>query len=365
MKILYITPDIKNSGGIARVVALKANYLVSVLNYKVDILTVNDCDGDFFYPFDSKIQWFTIDKCKNKALFLWRYLQLIKKTIYDQKPDIVIVCDAVLWIFIPWLIKSKTPLVFETHVSVNLKKIQKKGFLNKIRSEIILFLKRITSRKFDKFIVLTERAAKEWKINNSKVIPNPVSFISENQARLQNKKAIAVCRHSYEKGLDRLLLIWKEILKKYPDWILDVYGQWDADLKYQKIAEKMKIAKKINFISPVADIEDCYNQSSVFLMTSRSEAFPMVLLEAMNCGLPSIAYDCSSGPGEIIQNNQNGFLIEDDNIDLFVEKLELLIKDEDLRLELGKNAKKTTEQYEIQLIMNTWIALFEDLKKPS
>lgn len=161
------------------------------------------------------------------------------------------------------------------------------------------------------------------------------------------------------------MLIWKEVLKNHPDWILDVYGQWDADLKYQKIAEGIKISNSVNFISPVADIENCYKQSSVFLMTSRSEAFPMVLLEAMNCGLPCIAYDCSSGPGEIIENNQNGFLIEDDNIGLFVEKLELLMKDKDLRLELGENAKKTTEQYEIQLIMNTWIALFEDLKKTS
>jgi len=366
MKILYITPDITNSGGIARVISLKTNYLVSALNYEVSILTVDDSDSDndsdFFYEFNPEIQWFRINKTKKTLLFLWRYMCLIKKTISDKNPDIVIICDAVLWVFIPWFIKIKMPVIFETHVSIYLKKIKKQSLLSKLRFETVYFFKRKTFKKFQKIIFETYGGSKEWNLKNSKVIPNPMSFRGKKNIIIENKKAIAVCRHSYEKGIDRLLEVWKRIIQNHPDWTLDIYGQWDTDLVYQNMANDLQVSGNVTFFEPRIDIQKGYEQSSILLMTSRSEAFGMVLIEAMNCGLPCIAYDCPIGPKAIIENNENGFLIEDGNIDLFVEKLEILIENEDLRLELGKKAKISSEQYAIETIMQTWTTLFEDLK---
>ncbi|MBX9806832.1 MAG: glycosyltransferase family 4 protein [Flavobacteriaceae bacterium] len=365
MKILYITPDITNSGGIARVISLKANYLVSVLGYEVCILSPNKAKSDFFYDFNPKIEWKKFDNSKNKLLFSWNYFRLIRKTIAQKKPDIIIVCDAVSWVFIPWLVKTKMPILFETHVSISLKKILNNGLRSNIRPKIVQFFKKITARKFDKYIFETQAGSKEWNIKNSIVIPNPISFVSQNLASLENKKAIAVCRHSYEKGIDRLLVIWKKVLKNHPDWNLDIYGQWDSDLRYQKMAESFKISKNVNFIAPTIDIQNRLNQASVFLMTSRSEAFGMVLIEAMACGLPCIAYDCPIGPSEIIENKVDGFLIEDDNIDLFVEKVALLIEDKSLRLEMGKKAKKSIEKYNIDEMMQKWNELFIDILSKS
>ena len=114
MKILYITPDLTNSGGIARVISLKTNYFVSVFNYDVHILAANDINIDFFYDFNEKIQWHTIQNSKRSLLFLWNYLRLIKKVISEEKPDKIIVCDAVLWVSIPWFIKTKITILFET-----------------------------------------------------------------------------------------------------------------------------------------------------------------------------------------------------------------------------------------------------------
>lgn len=361
MKILYITPDITNSGGIARVVSLKANYLVSVLDYEVCILTENTAKSGFFYNFSSKIEWEIFENSKNKLLFSWNYFRFIRKLISNKKPDIIIVCDAVMWVFIPWFVNIKTPIIFETHVSISLKKILDNGYFSGIRAKAVQFLKKITATKFDKFIFETEAGSKEWKINNSVVISNPNSFVSQNLAALENKKAIAVCRHSYEKGIDRLLLIWKKVLENYPDWNLDIYGQWDSDLQYQKMAESLKISKNVNFIVPTIEIQSRLKQASVFLMTSRSEAFGMVLIEAMDCGLPCIAYDCPIGPGQIIENNGNGFLIEDNNIDLFVEKVVLLIEDKNLRLELGKKANESVRKYNVDEIMKKWNELFNKL----
>ena len=361
MKILYITPDITNSGGIARVISLKANYLVSVLDYEVCILTENSAKSDFFYDFSPKIEWEKFENSKNKLLFSWDYFCFIRKLISNKKPDIIIVCDAVMWAFIPWFIKTKTPILFETHVSISLKKILNNGLLNPIRAKIVLFFKKIAAEKFDKFIFETEAGSKEWNTENSVVIPNPISFNVQNIAKLENKTAIAICRHSYEKGIDRLLVIWKKIQENHPDWNLDIYGQWDADLQYQKMAESLKISKNVNFIAPTIDIQSRLNQAAVLLMTSRSEAFGMVLIEAMSCGLPCVAFDCPIGPSEIIENNQNGFLIEDHNIDLFVEKVALLIDDKNLRLTMGKKANQSAKKYNIDAIMGKWNELFIEI----
>lgn len=362
MKILYITPDITNSGGIARVISLKTNYLIDKLNYEICILTVNNNSSDSFYEFNPKIKWFKITQSKNKLLFVWRYRSLIKKSVSQTNPDVVVFCDSTLSVFIPWMVKIKKPIVFETHISAYLKKIINKGFLNAIRFVIVRFFKKITFKKMDKFIVLTQEAANEWDINNCKIIPNPRSFSLLRKSNLENKKVIAICRHSYEKGLDRLLLIWEKIVEKHPDWSLDIYGEWNTDRTYQKMAVNLEISNSVNFIAPVVNIQESYQNASIFLMTSRSESFPMALIEAISSGLPCVVYDCPNGPNAIIKNNENGFLIEDGNENLFLEKLGLLIDNKNLRVEIGDKAFKSAEQYDIEIIMKIWDDVFKDLK---
>ncbi len=360
MKILYIAPDITDSGGISRVVSLKTNYFVANLNYKVVILSVNE-GSNRFYNFNSDIKWYNIKKTKNAFLFLWNYIHLIKKTILNEKPDVIVVCDAVFWLFIPWFIKTAIPMVFETHFSASFEKVKNKSFYTKFRSHLVHFFKNKTIKKFTCLVSITDEGSKEWNAKNNVVIPNPVSFNVEQKANLVNKKAMAVCMNPHIKGLDRLLLVWSRVIEKHADWILDIYGQWDANSEYQKMATTLKISSNVNFLLPTTNIQSSYNQSSVFLMTSRSEAFPMVLLEAMVSGVPCIAYDCPSGPRAIIKPGINGFLIEDGNLDSFVEKLELLIEDENLRFQMGINASESVAVYDLEIIMKKWQNLFDSL----
>jgi glycosyltransferase involved in cell wall biosynthesis len=363
MKILYIVPDITDSGGISRVVSLKTNYLVSQLNYEVLILSVNDCFSKPFYDFDSAIKWYNFKNSKKGFLFLKEYISFIKQTITNEKPDIIVVCDAVLWLFIPWFIKTKIPLIFETHFSVFFEKSKIKSIYSKLRSKLVRFLKQKTISKFTCLVTLTKGESVVRQAKKSIVIPNPIPFIVKNKAALINKKAMAVCMNPYVKGLDRLLLVWSRIIQNHPDWTLDIYVQWIYNTDFIKMAEDLKISTSVNFFPPTTDIQNSYNQSSVFLMTSRSEGFPMVLLEAMASGVPCISYDCPSGPRAIIKDEENGFLIEDGNVDSFVQKLELLIQDENLRIQMGINAQQSVEKYEIEGIMKKWEKLFLELKK--
>jgi glycosyltransferase involved in cell wall biosynthesis len=363
MKVLYIVPDITDSGGIARIIALKTNYLVTHFKYDVCILSVNNCQTKSFYDFDQAIRWYNICKINNPFLFLKIYIHFLKKTISLEKPDVIIVCDAVLWVFIPWFLKTKIPLIFETHFSVKYQKENNDSFYNKIRTKIVLFFKQNTINKFYGSVFETIAGSLEWNLKQSKVIPNPLSFNVNNTAILVNKRVMAVCMNPYVKGLDRLLLIWAKVIENHSDWVLDIYGQWDTDLKYSKMVNDLNISNNVNFCMPTATIQDKYNQSSLFLMTSRSEAFGMVLIEAMACGLPCVAYDCPIGPRAIIEENVNGFLIEDGNAKSFVQKVKLLIEDENLRIQMGRCAQESVKKYEINSIMKQWESLFESLVK--
>ena len=120
--------------------------------------------------------------------------------------------------------------------------------------------------------------------------------------------------------------------------------------------------KNIEFHDSVKNIEEKYLESSIFVLPSRSEGFGMVLIEAMSCGLPVISFDCPFGPKNIISNEEDGFLIENGNIEAFAEKLKLLIKDSDLRQKLGKNGIEKSKQYEPFEIVNQWDQLFKNLK---
>lgn len=361
MKILYIAPDVTDSGGISRILSLKANYLVTQMDYQISILSVNDCRSKRFYDFNSEIKWINIKKAKNTFLFLKDYINLIRKTIAVKKPDVIVVCDAVLWVFIPWFIKFEIPIVFETHVSKFLKKSDKPTLFRKLISPLISLIKSKTFKIFDKVVFLSQDCSNEWKLINSVVIPNPVTFLVEKESSLDNYRAITIARHSYEKGIDRLLMIWKKIAKEHSNWCLDIYGEWNEDNKYQQLAIDLGISNSVNFFPPTLDIKDKYLESSIYLMASRSEAFPLVLIEAMNCGLPCVSYDCPSGPKNIIEDNENGFLIEDGNSNDFEKKVALLIEDKELRIRMGKKAKLSIEKYQIDKVMNQWDGLFHEI----
>jgi glycosyltransferase involved in cell wall biosynthesis len=362
MKILYIAPDITDSGGISRVLSLKTNYLIKELNYDVSILSVNDCLSNRFYDFEPAIKWYNCKESKNTILFLKNYISLIKKTISAEKPDCIVVCDAVLWLSIPWFVKTEIPIIFETHFSVFFEKSKNKSLYSKFRAKLVRFLKQKTVGKFSCIVYLTNEESLERRSKKSIVIPNPLPFTVNNKAALVNKKAMAVCMNPYVKGLDRLVLIWSKIIKNHPDWELDVYGNWESNDVFQKMVSDLNISRSVNFLPPTTDIQNSYNQSSLFLMTSRTEAFGMVLIEAMSSGVPCIAYDCPTGPRTIIDEGINGFLIEDDNLDSFVQKTELLIEDENLRILMGKNAKNSVSKYDLDSVMMQWKSLFEEVK---
>ena len=365
MKLLYIVPSINNEGGVARVLSVKTNYLVEKLGYEINILTQNNGNYPLFYEYNPKIKLHDITLKGNKIFFFFKYKKALNQNVKFINPDIIIVCDNGLKAYtIPFFLKTNKPLIFESHGSRFVEeKLFKKNFLLTFVLKIKYIFKKIGASKFDKLIALSSESLKEWNSKSGIVIPNFLCFQTNNFSDLNSKKVIAVGRHSYEKGLDRLLLIWKKILEKHPDWILEIYGKSNKNQELQKLANSLNIGTNVTFFEPVKNINDKFLETSIMVLTSRTEGFGMVIIEAMATGLPVIAYDCPVGPRSIITNNENGFLIEDGNVNLFVEKLNLLIENENLRIEMGNKAKENSNRYNLDTIMLQWKNLFEELIK--
>lgn len=361
MKLLYITQRANEEGGVQRVLAIKTNYLIEKFGYEVSIITQNQGNENLFFEFNKQISFYDISLKSNKAFNLLRYKKELQEYIKKIQPDCIIVCDFALKSFsIPFLINTNIPIIFEAHGSrFNEYKDSRFGFTNKFKYKY----RNYCAAHFFSFVALSEESLNEWSVKKSIIIPNPLWIKTKTFSDLKAKKIIAVARHSYEKGIDRLLQIWKVVSQKHPDWLLEIYGKEDEDLGLQNVAKKLKIEKNTAFVAPVKNIQQKYTEASILVMTSRNEALPMVLIEAMACGLPCIAYDCPIGPKAIIKNKINGFLIEDGNKDSFVEKLSLLIEDENLRIKMAQEAIKSIEKYDLETIMNQWKTLFESIVK--
>ncbi|SHH21205.1 glycosyltransferase family 4 protein [Flavobacterium defluvii] len=361
MKLLYIVPKIKNAGGVARVLSLKANYFTEHFNYEVHILSQNETEDLPFYDFNSKVIFHNIILNGNPFQFLKAYKKQINQKVKEINPHVILVADNGLKAFIfPFVIKTKIPIVFEIHGSKFIEENPlKSDFISKFISKIKYRFKDFGVRKFTKIVALSEENLEEWNVKNGIVIPNPSWIQTKLVSDLKNKKVICVARNSYEKGLDRLIVIWEKVIDIHPDWTLEIYT--DEVDSLNTIVVDLGMTLNIHIFSFVKNIEEKYLESSIYVMTSRTEGFPMVLLEAMASGLPCIAFDCPTGPRAIIKNNKNGFLIPDNDDLLFIEKLSALIENEDLRLEFGKNAKHSSENYSVEKIMEKWRSFLEEL----
>ena len=229
-----------------------------------------------------------------------------------------------------------------------------KGIIN--RYKIKRFLNKI--KYYDRLVVLTEEDRKDWgRKDNIVVIPNALTFYPKESADLSIPRVIAVGRLSAQKGFDRLIAIWAEIEPYFPDWKLTIIGSGELQDTLERQIGLLKL-KSVEICPPRAEIIREYLGSSVYVLTSRHEGFPMVLHEAMACGLPVVAYTCKCGPRDIIQDRQDGFLIEEGDENEFVKRLSQLMADSSLRQKVGNEARRNIIRFALPSVMKKWENLF-------
>lgn len=361
-----------------RITVEKANYLSEKFDYKVSIITTDLGNETSFYKINDKVEIIDLkinyfENYKEKLIKRF-YNYKIKQGIHKEKleavlkkinPDIVISVGADEKNWLP-NINKKSKKIREFHFGKNYRiqtaKAFNKNFLLKMKAYIETFFEKYYLKKYEKVVILTYEDLKKWNLENIKVIYNFPFFVSEKKAELMSKKAISVGRLDAQKGYDLLIDSWSKVVEKNPEWILEIFGEGRDFFELSKKIKKMKLEKKIILKGVTKDIEKEYLDSSLYIMTSRYEGLPLVLLEAVACGLPAVSFDCQSGPKDIIKDGITGFLVESYSIMELAKKINILIENQELRVEMGKKIREDVRmRFNKEKIMCEWKELFESL----
>ena len=381
MKIAYIYPAFINIGGADKIIISKANYMADSWGYEVYLITDSQNGLQPFFPLSDKVHLVDLDinffqqyqygPLKRLMVYLRlmrKYKKALTNTLAEIRPDVVISTFSRDAKFVDLYKEYAKAAIAEVHTTKKniraLPNLRLKGGVYKILASYIERQLNASAKRFDEVVVLNTLEEDLWRpVRKVRVINNAVQYYPEEENTLSEKSVIYVGRAEYEKAPDRLIEVWRLVAERHPDWTLKMFctGAMLEELKTK--VKEYGLGQQVLFMPPTKDMEHEYMTSSMCVLTSRFEGFPVVLQEAMGCGLPCISYNCPSGPRYIINDGEDGYLVEDGNIDAFAEKVCLLMEDVSLRQELGRKAKQHMAYYSKDRIMGQWRELFEQLTK--
>ncbi|MFC6205844.1 glycosyltransferase [Psychrobacter urativorans] len=378
MKKIYITSRHLGHGGIEKIICDLSNLFIE-MNYDVEILCTYFYKEPVYY-LDNKVKiTYLTDQLPRKTASLKKSLtnlnlisflsdaciratdfylhsKLIINSIKDIENSIIISTRNEHTTIISKHSKDSNKLIAQLHCDHT----QFRGYSKDIRDKY---------GKMDYLLLLTEELKSEVESiligSNQKTkcltVPNFIAnkeFIKDTKRKNQ---VISVGRLSPEKGFDRLLFIWKEFLDNNENYILKIVGDGQEKERLIQLAKSLNISDSVVFTGYLSNDETVneIRKSKVYVMTSMHEALPMVLLEAINQGTPIVAYDVRVGPRSIIKDGYNGFLVKENDIKSFVEKLEILSKEDKVYNSMSRNAIVSSELYSVEKIKRIWSDILE------
>lgn len=219
-------------------------------------------------------------------------------------------------------------------------------------------LRQLTYPLLDDVVVLTPAEQQVFRQRlgmNVRVIPNQVSFRPAQPAPLTSKRLVSVGRYTHQKGYDRLIPALAPVMRDFPEWTLDIHGKGEQDTELRHLILREGVTN-IRLHPPTTQVQEELMGASIYLLPSRFEALPMVVLEAQACGLPVVAYDSSNGPRALV-NSGNGVLVPDGDGAAFAQAVRDLMLDAERRRVLGAEARRNAERYAPDAIRAQWLNL--------
>ncbi|MBR4572788.1 MAG: glycosyltransferase family 4 protein [Prevotella sp.] len=320
MKILYEIERLSTNGGLERILTDRMNYMAEEWGWDITVITLLEQDCQPYYRLSTKVDVVGLGVTSSGLMMCAKSLWKLNKVVKRLKPDIYVTFQTI----------GALSCLFRTHKTLTV--YEAHGTRAYMQHPLAMD---IAERFADAIVVLSDSHAKDYpKAKHIAVIPNFTLFAPKSSPNYQSKIVMAVGRRCFEKNFERLEELWNIVHEKQTDWQLKIHHD-------------------------TQDMVSAYLESSILAMTSRFEAQPMVLIEAMTCGLPCIAFDCPYGPRDIIEDGNTGFLIPYDNNEMFIEKLTYLMEHPEVRERMGEAARESVKRFSVETIMEKWRKLYE------
>lgn len=375
MKLIYCIADVYNPGGMERVLLNKLRWLDARGGYELMVVTTDQNGRPPFYAFPPAVRMvdlgigYKADNGRNpvaKILSYFRKRRVHRKRLTEllmrEKADIVISLYPSESSFIP-SIRDGSKKVLELHFCKFFRLQYHRSGLLGLADRFRTWQDERIVRRFHKFVVLTHEDAGYWgALPNLEVIPNAALKVDVERPADAPRRVIAVGRLDYQKGFDRLLEAWSLLPAGLREsWRLDIFGQgeWEEMLTQKALALGIAASARIN--RPTNRIFEEYAASSLLAMSSHYEGFPMVMIEAMACGLPVVSFDFLCGPKDIITPGENGLVVKEGDIPALAAALQQLMEDPVLLEKMSKKALEVSRTYSEEAVMARWEQCFKQL----
>lgn len=350
MTIVYVIEKMSGIGGMERIFADKINWLCKRSGIELTLLLVWKDAHPIEYPIDERVNIVKLEVPYVKGglfypLALYRYNQFIKKT----KPDITVL-SWVMGAFLGAYGHHVGKIIYESHLAATMMK--HRWLINKMQYHV------------DTVVTLTTHDTTNFiKAPRVLVIPNFTLLDPAVTPSYESRHCVALGRFVYQKDYPRMIAIWKKVTESHPDWILDIFGDGEDRPIIEQCIKEAQLGNKVVLHGNTQEVTKAYTSGSIYLMTSRMEGFPLVLIEAMTCGLPIVAFNCPYGPQHVVQHEITGYLIPYDNDDAYIKALSALMNNVHLRKQMGNAAKTVVSKYACETIMQKWMNLFQELSQ--
>ena len=316
--------------------------------------------GSLPYQFDKRVIIHHLGLGQPEKMNLWQKIKfniktslMIRDLVKQYKFDIVCGLNALPNSLLPFFVPNSKKVAYEHDCYEQ-------------ASKVVRLLRKIFYPFLDAVVLLTDNNASYYNFIPKRkrfVIPNSLPFVCDTPSNCQNKRIITLGRLVQLKGYNYLLQAAVKLKQEIPDWHIDIYGSGNDEVMLKDLAKKLQVDDFVTFNPPTKEVSKELCNSGMFVLSSRSESFGMVLIEAQECGLPIVSFDCPEGPSEVVHDGEDGFLVPLADTDALAEKIITLAKDQEMRKRFGQAAKINCQQFSPEKVGEMWMDLIAQLTK--
>lgn len=351
-------------GGAERVISELAAFLAE-RGYAVTLATLEG-DKDDRYSLDSRVERVRINIMWDSRSLLdslsstYRRLRMIRRTVLQSGANIVIsFIDTTNVRVLLSLIGTGVPVIVSERTDPRHHQI----------GHFWSYLRLVLYPRAARVVVQTQGVAAwaraSFLAKRLEIIPNAVRLFDLNcdagrpPGMPEGRVVMGMGRLGKEKGFDSLVRAFSASSLPHADWFLVILGEGQEKSCLINLAGQLGLSDRVILVGRQECPEKWLKHADIFALSSRYEGFPNVLIEAMQCGVACVAFDCQSGPGEIIRHGVDGWLVPADDVNALSESLRMLGHNTALRVALGDAAMDVSNTYSPEAVYGKWADLCE------